>query len=282
MKNDLLLLLVSFFWGITFVTVKEAIQFMPPFSFLSWRFSLAFLLLFLVSIKRVRRIDIEIGKYGIFIGLFLFMGYGFQTVGLQYTTPANAGFITGLSVVIVPVLSAVILKTTPSKNTVFGAILACIGLALLSFQRFAMSYGDLLVLVSAFCFAMHIILVGKYSPRTDTFLITTIQIGAVALFSTLFSFTEPSFEFNLTIVEALIITAFFATFLAFLIQNSAQKYVSPTHTGLIFAMEPVFAAVCSYLLIGEVFTLRKIVGCVCILLGMVLAELRSGRKKGKQ
>ncbi len=278
MKSDLSLLMVTFFWGLTFVTVKEAIEFIPPFSFLFCRFSIAFLLLLLISIKRIKNLNSDILKSGFFIGIFLFLGYAFQTVGLKYTTPANAGFITGLSVVIVPFLSSVILKIKPGNHVLIGVALASIGLVFLSFQDFTISYGDFLILMCAFSFAMHIILVGKYSPKMDTFLITTIQIGTVALFSLFFSFTEGPFEFNIIILEALIITAIFATVLAFLIQNAAQKHVSPTHTALIFAMEPVFAAVCSYILINEVFTLRKIGGCAFILLGMILAEVKGNRK----
>jgi len=278
MKDDISLLMVSFFWGITFVVVKEAIEFIPPFSFLFYRFSITFLLLLLVSIGRLKNLDLETLKSGIFIGSFLFLGYGFQTVGLRETTPANAGFITGLSVVIVPFISSLLLKLKPQKNVIAGVILATAGLIFLSFQRFMISYGDFLILLCAFSFAMHIILVGKYSPGRDTFLITMVQIGTVALFSFFLSFGEKPFEFNMTIWQALIITSFFATFLAFLIQNSAQKNVSPTHTALIFSMEPVFAALGSYILLNEAFTLRKIIGCICILTGMILSEIKN--KKG--
>ena len=93
MKNDLLLLTVAFFWGLTFVTVKEAIAFIPPFSFLFYRFSIAFLLLLLISAKKIKNFNLKILKSGLFIGFFLFLGYAFQTVGLKYTTPANAGFL---------------------------------------------------------------------------------------------------------------------------------------------------------------------------------------------
>jgi drug/metabolite transporter (DMT)-like permease len=195
-------------------------------------------------------------------------------VGLTYTTPANAGFITGLSVVIVPLFSSLILKITPGRNALVGVVLAFIGLIFLSFRGFTIGYGDFLILLCAFSFAMHIILVGKYASSVDTFLITTIQIGTVAVLSFFCSLTEASFEFNAVIWQALVITAVFAMVVAFLLQNAAQKDVTPTHTALIFAMEPVFAALCSYLLIHEIFTARKIIGCLFILLGMILAERR--------
>ena len=217
--------------------------------------------------------DRNILKYGIVIGLSLFLGYGFQTVGLQYTTPANAGFITGLSVVAVPFLSVLFIKKRLPMYSYMGVACAAIGLFSLSFQQFEMNYGDFLIAVCAFCFALHIVLVGKYAPLYDPVLLTTVQIGVVALLSWFLSLNqEPIFT---TIVwETLIVTSLFATVLAFLIQNLAQQHTPPTRTAVIFAMEPVFAALCSFILIHEVFTFRKVIGCILILLGMVITELK--------
>ncbi len=273
MKNDAALLMVTFVWGLTFVMVKESLSFVGPFTFLFYRFSLSFLLLIAISMKKLRKINIYVTKYGILIGIFLFSGYGFQTVGLQYTTPASAGFITGLSVVIVPFLSMALLKKRPGKNSLLGVLCAFLGLLFLSFQQLRMNYGDFLVLLCAFSFAMHIVLVGKFAPFNDPFLLTTVQIGTVAGLSFLFR-KEQDIILNSTVLEALIITAVFATVMAFLIQNIAQRSTPPTRTAVIFAMEPVFAAVSSFVLIHEVFTLRKIIGCLLILSGMVITEMK--------
>lgn len=274
MKNsDIGLLMVAFVWGLTFVIVKESLFYISPFKFLFYRFSLSFLLLLGISIKKLKNITVKTVKYGSFIGIALFCGYGFQTVGLQYTTPANAGFITGLSVVIVPFLSFALLQKKPSIYSIIGVLCAVVGLFFLSFQQFDMNYGDFLVLLCAFSFAMHIILVGKYAPFYDPVLLTMVQIGMVALLSGVLSAGQSS-VINATVIEALIVTALFATVMAFLVQNMAQKYTPPTRTAVVFAMEPVFAAVCSFLLIHEVFTVRKIIGCVLILVGMLITELK--------
>jgi len=274
MKNsDIGLLMVAFVWGLTFVIVKESLFYISPFKFLFYRFSLSFLLLLGISIKKLKNITVKTVKYGSFIGIALFCGYGFQTVGLQYTTPANAGFITGLSVVIVPFLSFALLQKKPSIYSIIGVLCAVVGLFFLSFQQFDMNYGDFLVLLCAFSFAMHIILVGKYAPFYDPVLLTMVQIGMVALLSGVLSAGQSS-VINATVIEALIVTALFATVMAFLVQNMAQKYTPPTRTAVVFAMEPVFAAVCSFLLIHEVFTVRKIIGCVLILAGMLITELK--------
>lgn len=274
--SDTALLLVAFVWGLTFVVIKESLTFISPFKFLSYRFFLSFLFLTVISVKKLKTMNYNIIKYGIFIGIALFSGYGFQTVGLQYTTPANAGFITGLSVVIVPFLAVVFLKKKPHIYSFVGVACAAAGLFFLSFERMEMNYGDLLILLCALSFAMHLILVGKYAPSHDPVLLTLVQIGTVAvlsLLSCLFS-VEQETVMNAVVVQALIITSLFATVLAFLVQNMAQRHTPPTRAAVIFAMEPVFAAVCSYLLIQEVFTLRKIVGCLFILSGMLIAELK--------
>ena len=271
--SDAALLMVAFIWGLTFVLVKESLEFIPPFKFLFYRFLLSFLLLFAGSFKRLKYLDVHIVKYGIFIGVSLFCGYGFQTVGLQYTTPANAGFITGLSVVMVPFLSIVFLKKKPHTYALFGVLCAAAGLFFLSFQELQMNYGDFLILLCAFSFALHIILVGKYSPRYDPVLLTTIQIGTVALMSYFLS-AGTAAVINQTVLEAVVITSLFATVMAFLIQNSAQRHTPPTRTAVLFAMEPVFAAVCSFVLIQEAFTIRKIAGCILILAGMLITEMK--------
>jgi drug/metabolite transporter (DMT)-like permease len=272
--SDTALLAVAFVWGLTFVMVKESLYYISPFRFLFYRFSLSFVLLLGISVKKLRHINTYIIKYGLFIGVALFFGYGFQTVGLQYTTPANAGFITGLSVVIVPFLSLVLLKYKPGIYSIAGVVCAFCGLFFLSFHNYEMNIGDFLVLLCAVSFAMHIILVGKYAPVHDPVLLTTVQIGMVAVLSGIFSINQES-VLNATVIHALIITALFATVFAFLIQNMAQEHTPPTRTAVIFAMEPVFAAVCSYVLINEVFTVRKIVGCVLILAGMLITEIRA-------
>ena len=269
--SDTALLLVAFVWGLTFVLVKESLSFISPFKFLFYRFTLSFLLLLVISSKRLQNINKTIILYGIFIGAALFCGYGFQTVGLQYTTPANAGFITGLSVVIVPFLSVLLLKRRPGINAFLGVFCAFLGLFFLSFQQFDMNYGDFLVLLCAVSFALHLILVGKYAPCYDPVLLTTVQIGTVAVLSGILSVDQPS-VITALVVEALVITSLLATVIAFLIQNMAQRHTPPTRTAVIFAMEPVFAAVCSYVLIHEVFTVRKVVGCLLILAGMLIAE----------
>lgn len=281
-KANLALLAVAFVWGATFVVIQGALDDITPHYFNFIRFSIAVAFLALVFRGRLRNINQPTLKVGIFIGIFLFSGYAFQTVGLQYTTASNAGFITGLSVVLVPMLSAIILRHLPTVFAVLGVVSATIGLALLTLSNGLqhLNYGDILVFFCAVSFGLHIVMVGKYAPHYDSVLLALIQIATVAVASLFFGvFSEPLPQvssFTQPVWIALLLTAIPATALAFLIQNTVQKFTSPTHTAIIFSMEPVFAALTAFLVIGEILTSIQLIGCVLILLGMLVAELKGG------
>lgn len=234
--------------------------------------------LLLIYWRRIRHINRSTLFSGMFIGLFLFSGYAFQTVGLQYTSAANSGFITGLSVVLVPVFTALLLRKLPSFYAFLGVCCATIGLTLLSLgQGLAnVNLGDVLTFMCAACFALHIIMVGKYAPHHDPAMLAIIQICTVAAASWgvgIVSETPPQ-ALTETVWLALIITAIPATALAFLIQNTVQKFTSPTHTAIIFTTEPVFAALTAYLVVGDVLTTKQVMGCVLILAGMLITEIK--------
>ncbi len=278
LKADLALLAVAFVWGATFVVVQDALADITPHYFNAIRFSLAFIFLALVYWRRLKNISRNTALRGILIGIFLFLGYALQTVGLQYTSASNAGFITGLSVVLVPILTAVMLRKLPTPLAVLGVISATVGLTLLSLNQGLsnINVGDILVFFCAIAFALQIIMVGKYAPLHDSVQLAIMQIALVAVASLCFGVAteNPPVALTKTVWIALLITAIPATALAFLIQNTVQKYTSPTHTAIIFAMEPVFAALTAFLVNGEVLTTKQLLGCGLILMGMLIAELK--------
>ncbi|GAX91117.1 DMT family transporter [Effusibacillus lacus] len=288
---DLILLLVTFSWGATFVLVKEAIATMPPFTFLGVRFTIAAVLICLILLifKRDQlHTDKGLIKAGLVLGFWLFAGYAFQTFGLQFTSVSKAGFITGLSVVLVPLFSVWLLHLKPKRPTVIGVLAATIGLALLSLDKVeAANLGDLLVFLCAVSYAMHIITMGKYAPRHKALPLAMYQIAAVAVLNFIGAFFfEPwqqSFTkdvlFNPTVEMALLICAVFATALAFVAQSQFQKFTTPTRTALIFSTEPVFAAVTAYLWADERLSGQAVVGCLLILAGMLFAELGGSDKE---
>ncbi len=218
------------------------------------------------------------------VGLALFAGYAFQTFGLRYTTPAKAGFITGMSVVLVPLGQAIFLHRMPRRNSIIGVALAAAGLSLLTLQaNLSVNSGDLLVLACAVAFAAHILLVGRYAPDWPPLRLALVQIVTVAVLSSAAALLleHPIGWPPGNVWFAAAFTGLLATALAFFVQSRAQQATSPTHTALIFAAEPVFAGLFSFLLIGEVLGPRQFLGSALIVAGMVTAEVRIGRE-GKQ
>jgi drug/metabolite transporter (DMT)-like permease len=276
-RADGLLLAVTLIWGSTFVMVKQSVEEFPLFAFLALRFSLATVVLLLLFGRRLHNLPKGTVAASIWIGLFLFGGYAFQTAGLRLTSASKAGFITGLSVVIVPVMSAVVLKRRPRANAIVGAVLAVAGLGLLTLgPDVSPGFGDLIVLACAFCFALHIISVSKYAPRSDALALTTLQVGVVALLSAVASLACEGIPAPVpgSTLAAAAFTGVMATAVAFGVQNSVQAFTTPTHTALVFAAEPVFAAVFGFALGGDRLTSLGLLGCGLILAGMLVAEIR--------
>jgi drug/metabolite transporter (DMT)-like permease len=283
---DISLLFVTFIWGTTFVLVQNAIGLLEPFSFNGIRFlAAAFMLLLWLLIferKQLAFINVKMVASGVFIGFWLFLGYATQTIGLLYTTTSKAGFITGLSVIFVPLFSMFLLKQFPSRNAVIGVSIATFGLFLLTMTDVSsLNIGDGFVFICAISFALQIIFTGKFSSKYPTLLLTVIQISTVAILSIISAFYfedwrksfNPEILFSKDVIIALIITSIFATALAFLIQTNFQKYTTATRVALIFAMEPVFAAIAGYYWAAERLSYSALFGCLLIFAGMIFAEL---------
>ncbi|MCA1058400.1 DMT family transporter [Rossellomorea aquimaris] len=279
---DITLICVAFIWGATFVVVQSAIEFLPPFMFNGIRFLLAALpLVVVLALKRTPIIKRSIW-YGVILGSFLFIGYAFQTLGLLFTTPSKAGFVTGLSVVMVPLFLFIFFKSHPSKGAITGSILAAIGLYLLmAGHSQAFNIGDALVFICAFGFALHIIYTDYFTKKASLLLLTTVQLCTVGILSMgcAFIWEHPKVVLNngalanKEVITALLITSLLATLLAFITQTFAQRYTTPSKVAIIFTLEPVFAAFCSYLWIDERLGALAITGSGLIVIGMLFSEL---------
>jgi drug/metabolite transporter (DMT)-like permease len=277
---DLALLGVAFIWGATFVVVKEALDSVSTLLFLALRFSLAALLL--AALFRGRLLEQprtpQALTSALLVGVALFLGYLFQTLGLRLTTPARSAFLTGLSMVLVPLLSAVVDRRRPSGGCWTGVALATGGLYLLAAPpgSWDLSTGDLLTLACAAAFAIHILLLGRLSPRLGVPFLSWGQIAVTAALSlAAFSWAEqPFLRWTGPLLLAVFVTGVLATALAFSVQTWAQRFTSPTHAALILALEPVFAALTSYLLLGESLGTRGAGGAALILAGILVAELK--------
>ena len=274
-QADLSMLVVAFIWGAAFVVVKNALADIGPFLFLGIRFALAWLVLAALSYRDMLTIKLSTIKAGWLLGFFLFVGYAFQTLGLKYTTSSNAGFITGVSVVLVPVIYALLNRRMPPARTILVVFLAAVGLFLLSvpWGSFGLSYGDFLVLIGAFGFALHIVYVDIHSHQHNAIAITGIQVLFVGLVCLGLGLLLEPVPVRLTYnaAFALIFTAVFATALAFLAQNYLQQFSNPTDFAIVLASEPVFAALAGYLWAGERLSDQALAGAGLILAAMLLA-----------
>jgi drug/metabolite transporter (DMT)-like permease len=284
LKADIALALCTLLWGATFVVVKEALADASVFAFLAVRFVLAALLMAVIYRRALRQLTRAEGWAGAQIGFFMFTGYAFQTRGLIQTTPSKAGFITGFSVVLVPVLMAVFWGRRINRWVWGGALAALVGLYYLTVPPAGfteLNAGDLLVLVCAALFALHIIFVGRYSPHHSVGALSFLQVATTAAL-TLVALPVASVtgweplrvHWTTELLFAVLVTAVLATALAFSVQVWAQQYTTPTHTAILFSLEPVFAALTSYVVLGERLSGRGLLGAGLILVGILVAELK--------
>lgn len=275
---DLSLLAVAAVWGLTFSLGKMVLAALPPFTYLAARFTIGAVLLVAVAPARRAALPARPWIQAAAVGVVFFLGYGLQTVGLRLTTASKAAFITGLSVVLVPVIASVWLRRRPRGWVWAGIASATAGLALLTLDDpMGATLGDLLVLGCAVCFALHIVLVGRLAPALDPLAFAAAQVVSVAALSTLAASVERPLRALVAappgIWGILLFMAVAATVGALVIQNWAQRFTSPSHTGLMFTFEPVAAAVAAHLLLGEVLRGRQALGALLILIGIVVAEV---------
>lgn len=279
LKAEMILLGVVVIWGYTFPVIKNVLLEIPPFTFLSYRFLLAFAVIYLIFPKRLSRIELQTIKDGFLVGLFLFIGYFGQTVGTQFTTATKTAFITGTSVILVPIFSFCWLKEKIQLNSVVGVLLAMIGLWLMNSNGtlYHINLGDSLVFLGAVGFACYIIAVHIYTKKHDYVQLVFIQLITVALLSFLMAIiTEREalhLSYGFSVYWAIVVTGIFATALAFYLQNRYQRYSSPTKIALIFAAEPVFGALFSYLILGETIGVFGFLGGLAIFAGMFIAQM---------
>jgi len=276
-KAEIYLLLIVIIWGSTFALTKDVLGSMPPYTFLFFRFAIAVLLLVILFWKRLKGINIMLLRKGSLIGLFLFLGYMFQTVGIQFTSATKAGFITGLSVVLVPIISLVIIKEKPTMTSIIGVLLAALGLWFLNCNgSFSFNFGDFLVLLCAFSFAMHITSVGLYSKKLDYVLLVIVQLVTVTVLSFLIALIVErpalhlSYTFNIWV--AVVFMSVFGTALAFYMQNRFQRHSTATKTAIIFSGEPLFSGIFGYVILGEKLGMIAWLGGFCIILGMIISQ----------
>ena len=266
-------------WGSSFVVMKDSLERQNVFSFLSSRFILAALLMFLYKPGVFRGLTKKFIYRGIIAGILLGSGYIFQTYGLTKTTVSNTGFITGLYLVFTPLISLIILKRHVLKIQWLAVIVATIGLFFISYNGVTIGLGEILVLISAFIYGAHFVALGEWSDGKNTYALTFIQVVTVAALTSIFAFKD-GFQIapDSTVWIAILYTAFFATFLGFLIQTKAQSVMSATVASVLLATETPFAVFFGLYFHSDPLTLRIITGGSLVMAAMALVIWSDNRK----
>lgn len=282
LKAHLSLVAMSFVWGATFVVIKNALVDISPLFFNAIRMSLAALVLIVVFHRELPRLTWGAASGGALAGSFLFLGNELQTSGLKYTSASKSAFLTGVSVVLVPVFLAMFWKRGINRWSASGVALAFVGLYFLTvpagphagLNLESMNRGDLYTLGAAVTFAFHIIFVGHLTRkhRWQQINVTQVMVTALLMIVTAPVLEQAQVVWTSRVFWGIGITGFFSLALAFSVQAWAQQYTPPTHAALIFSLEPVFAWMTSFLLLGERLGLRAGVGALCILAGVLISE----------
>jgi len=272
------LLSITVIWGWTFVLVKQGMTEIGPLSFLAARFGVAFLVLVIMLHGTLRRIDRRSLIRGSAVGIALFLGYLFQTWGLVYTTATKSGLLTGLSVVIVLIVASILLHKRVQLAVWLGATFAVGGLFLLvagNGQLGAMNRGDILTLACAVSFALHIILVDRFVRHSDYRQLLLVQVGVVSLLSLIGAVTVersvPALSGSL--IEGILVTGILATAAALYVLNRFQSHSTASYTAIILTMEPVFAGLFGFVLLGETMGPWQWLGSALILMGMAIPSI---------
>jgi drug/metabolite transporter (DMT)-like permease len=271
----LALVVVTAVWGVTFVQVKDAVEIYPLFAFLALRFAIASLTLAAPGARRLRSLGRRGTAQAAVLGLLLAAGYALQTAGLERTTVSGAGFITGMYVVLTPLIALVLFRARISAAAWAGVGFATIGLAMLSGIHAGSLLGDMLVLGGSAVYSLQIVLLERYAPLYDPLALTLVEmVSALVGFGVVAAALGEldAAPTGWTVWGALVVTGVFASALAYLVQSWAQRRTSATRTALVFALEPVFAGIFGFALAGDRLGAVGWGGCFVILLGIALAE----------
>jgi drug/metabolite transporter (DMT)-like permease len=291
-----MLLMTALLWGSGFVFRKMALTYMTPFFFNSMRFYIGFVFVLIIYIlttfynKKKNQIEESKGEvvfykpisYQIFGGLaagaVLSLAASCQQFALSYTTAGKAGFITSLYTLFVPIISLFILKRKIKKQVWVGAVLAVVGLFLISLSagnQFIITFGDSLVFMSAILFAVQILIIGHYITHSSALLISTAQFFSCATFSLIFSLIFEkgnSLEGVISATGILVYTGIFCIGIAYTLQTLAQKKASPSIAAIIMSLESVFAAIFGAAILGERMSGFQISGCLLIFIAVILVQ----------
>jgi len=265
---------------LSFSLIKIALVYISPFAFVFYRFLITTIVLFIFFRKRILKIKFYDIKYGFILGIFLFIAYLTQTIGLKYTSAGNSAFITGTNIVLIPFVQIIIVKTKPKIGNVFGIIFVLIGLYFLTELKDAkLNFGDFLTIFCAIAVAVYIVLLDKFYKKTGYFELIFGQFITMVILSFLGTFfvehliyNEYHVVLNFESTSSLIITALLATLIGLYFSTKYQKFTTPVRAGLIYNMEPIFAVIFAYFILNELMSFYQLIGAAIMLSGLIISE----------
>ncbi len=293
--GEIALLFNTLIWGGTFALIKNALTDISPSLFLALRFGIAALIFLPFVYSSLKKTNKQTLIAGAVLGFFYFTGFAAQTLGLNLTTATKSGFITGTFVIFIPILQLIIEKRKPKLVNIIGVALVLAGLIMLSSKGSDVlefikqlgsdfNLGDLLTLICALLFAFQVVYVDIFTKKYEYLPMVFIQLLITGLggFILTYLFSVASIEqikftLNFSVVGAIIYTSIFASIIATIIQLKFQKTVSPTKAGIIYSIEPIFAAVFAYFLLSEKISNFGLVGCLLIFIGLIISEVFSSK-----
>ena len=274
---DLGLLLVALLWGAGFLFTKRGLDYITPLWMMSMRFVGATIIMSIVFYKNFRKISKSDLKAGLIIGIFLYIAFATQTIGLQYTSISNQAFLTATNVVFVPFLVWMLYKKAPDKFAFIGAALATVGIGLITLKEgLHLNVGDMWTLACAVFFAGHIVSIGFFAKENDPIALTIVQFAVAAVLSLVSALMMEPLPAKIG-SEAMLSVGYMvlaSTLLAFLLQNICQKYTPSTHASLILSLESVFGTLVAVIFEGEMFNLQMAFGCITVFAAILLIETR--------
>jgi drug/metabolite transporter (DMT)-like permease len=290
-KGETALVVATLIWGATFTIIKGALHDVSPLVFISLRFTFAAIILLPFLFREIKNITKPVLLGGILLGLFYFLGFSTQTIGLSYTSATKSGFITGSFVIFTPILQVIFEKKLPSIGTLFGIVLAIVGLIFLSskgtsllsvFSEMGESFnlGDFFTLLCAFFFSLYVVYLDIVSKKYDYKPLVFLQIAVTGicgiLFTgilSLFGLENPRIEFTANLLFAVCYTSILATIVTTIIMTKYQKLIVPARAGIIYAFEPIFSAIVAFFVLREKISNFGFIGGALIFSGLLVSEL---------
>ena len=276
------LLLVAIIWGTGFVWTAIALEHFGPYEIIAIRMTIAFFFFFFLNIHRLNELTRVNLPRGSFVGLLLYLGFIFQTIGLSYTTPSNNAFLTAVNIVFVPFISLILLRRTISFQSIWGALVTFVGIGFISLQSGLsnMNRGDVFSLICAVFFALQIVATDIFTKKMPTWQLLLSQIGTASLLAWIGVFTsgetnlvDGSVPLNGQTLFPLVYLGLVGTLFAYYIQTYSQKTTSSTETAVILSTEAFFGMIGSVLVLHEVVTFAMIVGGILIFCGILIVEI---------